>query len=96
MLVTADRGLAGEVRALETEEEAAVAGGVDVDTLLFQLAASEEYSGGGEGQRQYAPEDLTGGLRGALVCKASLPLCCLLARHPPVLPAFTLLLLPLR
>ena len=58
MLVTSDGLLISEVRALEAEE-----GATDVDTLLFQLAASEEYAAAGTGQqgRERTPEDLQGG-----------------------------------
>ena len=70
MLVTCDRLLISEVRALEAEERA-----TDVDTLLFQLAASEEYAaaaaaGSGQQGRERTPEDLQGGctLRGCCLC----------------------------
>ena len=67
MLVTSDRLLISEVRGLEAEE-----GATDIDTLLFQLSASEEYAAAGargadggrqQGQqgRERTPEDLQGG-----------------------------------
>lgn len=52
--MTGDRLLAAEVRSLEAEESS-----TDVDTLLFQLAACQQYAAGGGG-RTYAAEDLSG------------------------------------
>ncbi|KAL4432422.1 hypothetical protein ABPG77_001721 [Micractinium sp. CCAP 211/92] len=51
MLLTPDRQLAAEVRALEAEEAPG-----DVDTLLFQLANCKEWVAGA-GRREFTPED---------------------------------------
>ena len=75
MLVTSDGLLISEVRALEAEE-----GATDVDTLLFQLAASEEYAAAGTGQqgRERTPEDLQGGCTSkAAACAGA---CCVSQR----------------
>ncbi len=54
MLVTGDRLLAAEVRTLEAEESS-----TDLDTLLFQLAACQQFAAGNSG-REYTPEDREG------------------------------------
>lgn len=54
MLLTTDRQLAAEVRALEAEEAPG-----DVDTLLFQLANCKEWTAGA-GRREFSPEDREG------------------------------------
>ncbi|PRW58718.1 copper responsive regulator 1 isoform A [Chlorella sorokiniana] len=51
MLVTGDRLLAAEVRTLEAEESS-----TDLDTLLFQLAACQQFGGGAAG-REYTLDD---------------------------------------
>lgn len=71
MLVTGDRLLAAEVRTLEAEESS-----TDLDTLLFQLAACQQFAAGGAG-REYSPEDREGerrflGLRAGSGCDAVL------------------------
>lgn len=57
MLLTPDRQLAAEVRALEAEEAPG-----DVDTLLFQLANCKEWVAGA-GRREFLPEDREGEAR---------------------------------
>lgn len=54
MLLTPDRQLAAEVRALEAEEAPG-----DVDTLLFQLANCKDWVAG-TGRREFTPEDREG------------------------------------